>query len=351
MNGNRHTLHPFSLPLRSPLSTASGEITERSGFLVQYDHRGVRGLGEATPLHGWTESPAECERGLERALEAGGGGDHSAAVLELDADEVPAARHGFAAALLDADARADDIPLYQWFDDTRRVDRVPVNATVGDGDRETTVERASAAVDRGFDCLKLKVAARPIDADVERVRAVREAVGDDVTLRLDANGGWDRPEAERALERVEPLDVAYVEQPLAAGDLTGLADLRGGGVDIAVDEALAERSMADVFDAAAADVVVLKPMVVGGPGNAHTLAMRARDWGIEPVLTTTVDAAVARAAAVHIAAAIPDVSHCGLATGSLLAADLVPDPVPVSAGSASVPQDPGVGVAFDEVTL
>ena len=351
MNGNRHTLHPFSLPLRSPLSTASGEITERSGFLVRYDHRGVRGLGEATPLPGWTESPAECERGLERALEAGRGGDHSAALLELDAEEVPAARHGFATALLDADARADDIPLYQWFDDTRRVDRVPVNATVGDGDRETTVERASAAVERGFDCLKLKVAARPIDADVERVRAVREAVGDDVTLRLDANGGWDRPEAERALERVEPLDVAYVEQPLAAGDLTGLADLRGGGVDIAVDETLAQRSMADVFDAAAADVVVLKPMVVGGPGNAHTLARRARDRGIEPVVTTTVDAAVARAAAVHVAAAIPDVSHCGLATGSLLAADLVPDPVPVSAGSASVPQDPGVGVAFDEVTL
>jgi len=352
MSGDRHPLvHPFSLPLRSPLSTASGDVAERSGFLVRYDHRGVRGLGEATPLPGWTESLADCERGLERALEAGTGGDHSAAVLELDADVVPAARHGFATALLDADARADDIPLYQWFDDTRRVDRVPVNATVGDGDRETTVERASAAVDRGFDCLKLKVGARPVDADVERVRAVRETVGDDVTLRLDANGGWDRPAAERALERVDPLDVAYVEQPLAADDLTGLADLRGGGVDIAVDETLAERSMADVFDAAAADVVILKPMVLGGPGNAHTLAMRARDWGIEPVVTTTVDAAVARAAAVHVAAAIPDVAPCGLATGDLLAEDLVPDPAPVSAGSASVPQDPGVGVAFDEVSL
>ena len=55
----------FSLALSSPLSTAAGEITEREGYLVGYDHRGVTGLGEATPLPGWTESLEECERALE----------------------------------------------------------------------------------------------------------------------------------------------------------------------------------------------------------------------------------------------------------------------------------------------
>jgi len=339
----------FSLPLESPLSTAAGAITERSGFLVRYDHRGETGIGEATPLAGWTESLDACEDGLERALDAGAGGAHSAGLLELDAEEAPAARHGFATALLDADARADGIPLYRWFDDTRTVQSVPVNATVGDADRETTVDRAAAAVDRGFDCLKCKVGARPLDEDVTRVRAVREAVGDGVALRLDANGAWTREDAERALERFEPLDVAYVEQPVPADDLAGLADLRGNGVDIAIDEGLVEHSMADVFDADAADVAVLKPMVLGGPGNAQTLALRARDRGIEPVVTTTVDAVVARTAAVHVAAAIPDVAPCGLATADMLAADLTDDPAPVSDGSIAVPQDPGLGVDADEV--
>ncbi|WP_123534175.1 o-succinylbenzoate synthase [Halosimplex salinum] len=339
-----HPLDRFTLPLRSPLSTAAGDIEERSGFVVRYDHRGETGLGEATPLPGWTESLEDCERGLERALEAGAGGEHSTGLLELDADEEPAARHGFATALLDADARADGVPLYRWFDDSRQVHRVPVNATVGDADRETTVERSEAAVGRGFDCLKLKVGARSVDEDADRVRAVREAVGDEVTLRLDANGAWSREEAERAIERVAPLDVAYVEQPLPVEDLSGLADLRGSGVDVAADETFVEHSMADVFEAGAADVVILKPMVLGGPGNTHTLAMRAREEGIEPVVTTTVDAVVARTAAVHVAAAIPDVVPCGLATADLLAEDLAPDPAPVSDGSIEVPQDDGLGI-------
>ncbi|ELZ24340.1 chloromuconate cycloisomerase [Halosimplex carlsbadense 2-9-1] len=344
----RDDIDPFSLPLESPLATAAGEISERSGFLVRYDHRGERGVGEATPLPGWTESLDECETGLERALDAGAGGAHSAGLLEFDADEIPAARHGFATALLDADARADGIPLYRWFDDSRTVRSVPVNATVGDGDPETTVEHANEAVEDGFDCLKCKVGARSVDEDIERVRAVREAVGDRVTLRLDANGGWSRAEAERAIERVEPLDVAYVEQPVAADDLAGLADLRGNGVDIAVDEGLVEHSMAEVFAADAADVAILKPMVLGGPGNAQTLALRARDRGIEPVVTTTVDAVVARTAAVHVAAAIPDVAPCGLATAEMLATDLADDPAPVSDGRIAVPQDSGLGVEIAE---
>jgi o-succinylbenzoate synthase len=341
------TRKPFSVPLASPLSTAAGDIESREGYLVEYDHRGETGIGEATPLPGWTESLEECAAGLDRALEAGADGEHSTALLELDASETPAARHGFATALLDADARADGTPLYRWFHDHHR-GAVPVNATVGHVDPAETVAAVENAVDAGFESVKIKVGVEGVEADLDRVRAVRDAVGADVTLRLDANGGWTRAEAERAFAELADLGVEYVEQPLPAGDLDGLADLRGRGVGVAVDETLAERSMAEVFDARAADVVVLKPMVLGGPGNAHTLAMRARDEGIEPVVTTTVDAVVARTAAVHVAAAIPDVSPCGLATADLLAEDLGPDPAPVSDGQISVPQDPGLGVDLAE---
>jgi o-succinylbenzoate synthase len=344
------TLDAFSLSLRSPLSTAAGDIDRRDGFVVRYDHRGVTGVGEATPLAGWTEPPEECERALDRALTAGAGDDHTAGMLALDGDETPAARHGFASALLDADARADGLPLYRWFDEDRRCESVPVNATVGDADAAATAEAASEAVADGFDCLKLKVGARPVEADVERVRAVRAAVGDGPTLRLDANGGWGRDAARRAMDAMAEFDVAYVEQPLPAADLAGLADLRGGPVDVAVDETLARAPMADVLDASAADVVVLKPMVVGGPGNAYTLARRARERGLDAVVTTTVDAVVARTAAVHVAAALPDVAPCGLATAGLLGEDLGPDPAPVADGRITVPQDPGIGIDPAEVT-
>lgn len=338
----------FSLPLDPPLSTADGAITHREGYLVRYEHRGETGLGEATPLSGWTETLADCEQALERALAAGADGRHDAALLELDADEVPAARHGFSTALLDADARSDGVPLYEWLGGDR-CETVPVNATVGDGNTTATREAAREAVEAGFDCLKVKVGARPLEADLDRLRAVREACPD-VTLRADANGAWDRETASRAIGELVALDVSYVEQPLPADDLSGLASLRGDGLDIAVDESMRDRGLGPLLDAEAADRVVLKPMVLGGPGNAHTLALRARDAGVEPVVTTTIDGALARAAAVHVAAAIPDVAPCGLATADRLTSDLAPDPVPVSGGRASVPQASGLGIDYAEVT-
>ncbi|WP_336339079.1 mandelate racemase/muconate lactonizing enzyme family protein [Haloarcula brevis] len=340
---------PFSLPLSSPLATARGTIRERSGFVVRYDHRGETGVGEATPLPGWTESVADCRGGLEDAAAAAADGGHTDVLLSLDAGSVPAARHGFATALLDADARADGVPLYRWFDAERRCDRVPVNATVGDGSPAETAAAVERAVAAGYDCCKLKVGTRAVGEDVERVRTVRERVGDDVTLRVDANGAWSRKEAENAVDRLASLDVAYVEQPLPADDLAGHATLRGEGVGIALDESLVGRRVDSVLDADAADVLILKPMVLGGPGNAHTLALRAREQGVEPVVTTTVDAVVARLAALHVAAAIPDVRACGLATGDRLAADLAPDPTTVTDGAMSVPQETGLGVDPTEV--
>lgn len=339
---------PFALDLAAPLSTAAGDIERREGFLVRVDHRGVTGVGEATPLPGWTESLAACETALETAAGAAREGARGA-LLELDAGSVPAARCGVATALLDADARAEGVPLHEWLDDGAHPGRVPVNATLGDGDPGETAAAASAAVEAGFECLKVKVGARPLPSDRERLTAIREAVGDGVTLRADANGAWSRGEAERALDALADAGVTLVEQPLAPEDLAGHADLRGRGVEIALDEALAVHDAATVLDADAADALVLKPMVLGGPGDAHTIARRARERGIEPIVTTTVDGVVARTAAVHVAAATPDVRPCGLATGDLLASDLGPDPAPVADGAIAVPQDPGLGIDPSEV--
>jgi len=214
-------IEAFSLPLASPLGTATGDIERREGFLVGYDHRGVRGVGEATVLPGWTESLDDCERALERALDAGADDRHNRALLTMNAGEVPAARCGFATALLDADARADGIPFYQWFDGDTRCDSVPVNATVGDGDVEETVEVAESAVDAGFDCLKLKVGARELDADVARLRAVRDAVGPDVTLRrqrrLGPRDGQSSTVGVRIVRRRLRRTTAPGRRPVGAG--------------------------------------------------------------------------------------------------------------------------------------
>jgi o-succinylbenzoate synthase len=334
-------IEPFSLSLSRPLATAQGTIEEREGFLVRVEYGGVTGVGEATPLPGWTESYGACHEALSRAPELAREEDWGVVLSETSA---PAARHALSLALADARARLDNQPLYRYLGNERMVRRVPVNATIGDLDRDGTVEMARAAVADGFDCLKIKVGARAVEEDVARLRAVREAVGAGVELRADANGAWDREQAEAALHALADLDLAYVEQPLPADDVAGHSGLRENGVPLALDESLASRQVADVLAAEAADYLVLKPMALGGPDRARQVARSARQAGVTPVVSTTIDAVVARTAAVHVAAAIQEVPACGLATADWLAEDLGDDPAPVADGECEVPQAKGLGV-------
>lgn len=369
----RADVRPFSLSLARPLSTASGPIERRDGFLVVvgdgdanregsaaeegtgYDGAGggVVGTGEATPLPGWTESHGTCREELEaavdrlRALGLDAALDDREAVLP-DHDAAPAARHGLDLALADFEARREGTPLYRHLGGAERVDSVPVNVVLGAGKRKETVAAAEAAVAAGFGCLKLKVGSGSVDDDVERVAAVREAVGPDVTLRADANGAWTREEARRAVDALRTADVEYVEQPLPPDDLEGAATLRGGPVAVALDETLARYSPVTVLEAGAADVLVIKPMVLGGPSRARAVANVARGAGVDAVVTTTVDGVVARVGAIHLAASLTDPATAGLATGGWLVDDLAPDPVSVVAGRVSVPQTSGHGVEIEE---
>jgi o-succinylbenzoate synthase len=327
-------IEPFSLALAGPLSTARGTIDTRDGFLVTIDHEGVRGVGEATPLAGWTESLDDCRAALE---DARGAGDWRTALDALGG--TPAARHGLALALCDARSRAAGAPLYRHLGGDHK-ESVPVNATIGDGTVKETVDAATAATADGFEALKLKVGARAVETDIERIAAVREAVGSDIELRADANGAWSRDEARMALDGFAGADLAYVEQPLSRADLAGHARLRGQ-TRVALDESLATHTVEHVLDADAADVLVLKPMALGGPDRTRAAALAAREAGREAVLTTTIDGALARAGAVHVTASLPDPPAAGLATADRLAADLLPDPAPIENGCVGVPQEPG----------
>ncbi|XVH31391.1 o-succinylbenzoate synthase [Haloferacaceae archaeon DSL9] len=342
-------VEPFSIALETPLGTATGDITTRDGFLVGLEANGTRGVGEATPLPGWTESADACRRALSEF----------ASIADGDLDrfvDSPAARHAVSLARLDLDARRADLPLAELLcrrHGTRATpaEAVPVNATIGDGAPEDTATAAKNAVEAGYACLKVKVGARDLPTDLDRLRAVRAAVGDDVSLRADANGAWDRETAAEALDALAALDLRYVEQPLPADDLAGHAALCGRGVDIAVDESVTRGDVAvgDLLAMGVADVLVCKPMAMGGPDAVVDAARAAHAAGVTVVVTTTIDAVVARTAALHLAAALPTVRACGLATGSLLATDLADGPT-VEKGEIRVPTEPGLhGARFDSL--
>ncbi|WP_318569852.1 o-succinylbenzoate synthase [Salinigranum marinum] len=336
---------PFDLPLRTSLSTARGPIDRRRGFVLRGTVDGSEGVGEATPLPGWTESVDDCRRALELVDDPG------AALGTGILDDAPAARHAVSLALFDARARAAGESLARFLGGASATvaERVPVNATVGSASVQETADAVRDAAAVGHDCVKMKVGVDAVDRDIERLVAAREAAPR-VDLRADANGAWTRGEAERFADAIADhgLSLDYLEQPLSSEALAGHAALRAEtDLRIALDETLASVSVDAVLSTGAADVLVLKPMAMGGPDRTLAVAERAAEAGVDSVVTTTIDAVVARTAALHIAATLGDPPACGLATADLLARDLAPDPAPVEAGRMTVPGGPGTaGDAF-----
>lgn len=359
---------PYRLPLRRAFTTAAGVRTARTGWLVAIaDGDGHRGWGEAAPLPGHGgEAPEAVPAALDALARAVADPDARRLILGTPpgwaplhalsarlmprADATPCARAAVEGALADLLARRAGLPLARWLSRAARAD-VPLNAVIDAVDPAAAAAAAVSAVAAGYGTLKLKLTADAA-ADDARLRAVRGAVGHGVALRGDANGAWT---AETAIERLRGLaayDLAYVEQPVAAADLAGLARVRrASDVPIAADEALlwpAGPGIAAVLAAEAADVVVLKPALMGGPTAARAAALAAAGRGVGVTVTTSLDAAVGRHIALAVAAALDAApGACGLATGALLAADVGPD-LSIAAGRAAVDLgSPGIGFEPD----
>lgn len=350
----------YRIPCARPLATAHGVLTHRTGALLWLDTPGgVRGLGEVAPL------PQLADRALARALvrlaelrgEVERGELGIGQLVAAWRDWSPAGRALRAAletALFDVQARRSGVPLARWLAANAQ-ESVLVNAVVAALPVEAAVEEARAAVDAGFGTVKLKVGVAATEAaEIDRVAAVREAIGRGVRLRLDANGAWPVERAVRVLRAVAAYDVELVEQPVAAGDLAGLAEVRRRvPVPVAADEAVTGPVAARrILEREAADALVLKLPVVGGIAPARAIAELASEHGSRVIVTSTFETGVGIAAALHLAAALPEPKPaCGLATAGLLEATLVREPLAPVRGVLRVPGGCGLGVTLDTGAL
>lgn len=216
-------------------------------------------------------------------------------------------------------------------------DRIAVNATVPavDPDSVPTV----LARFPGCRTAKVKVAGgdETLEQEIARVRAVREALGPEGRVRLDANGGWNVDEAEHAIHAMAPFDLEYVEQPCQT--VEELAEIRRRtkymGIPIAADESVrrADDPLA-VAAAGAADLLVIKAQPLGGIRRALDIVARA---GLPVVVSSALDTSVGLAMGAQLAASVPELDYdCGLGTAALLAADVTRDPL--------VPRDGAIDV-------
>jgi o-succinylbenzoate synthase len=358
---------PYALPFAQPFASAGGRLSERRGFILRVqDEAGAWGVGEAAPLPAFGgESLERCEADLRRWAAALPGREVAlpadpaawAPAAGLAAPEpAPCACHALECALLDLAARRAGLPLARWLDAAAPA-AVALNATLGAGTPAQAAAAAREAVSEGYATLKLKVGLGAAAADAALLRAVREAVGAAPRLRIDANGAWRREDALERLRAWAPLDIEYAEQPVPAHDVEGLAWLAARSpVPVAADESI--RGVADaqrLLERRAAAVLVLKPMLLGGPLTTLRIARTAHAAGVPVVVTTVLEGIYGRLAALHCAAAVASLHRaaglsaappaCGLATGALLAQDLLPAPPAPAGGRWELPAQPGLGLA------
>ena len=354
---------PYCIPFRQPFATAHGIQSERRGILLHlHTDTGLVGVGEAAPIPG---SPAEAWSDVGRLIEAvsarlPGKRLHEATQVpepllgRLHPAAVAAVRCGLDTAVCDLLARDDAMPLAAWLH-RQASESVPVNATIGLAEAASAAEAAARARASGFACVKLKVGmAASVKAECQRVAAVREAMGTGMTLRLDANGAWGVEQAIRTIQALEAYGIELVEQPVACGEIEALGRVRAAvRTPIAADEDVTSVAAAErVLRAGAAQVLVIKPMVVGGLRPARVIIERAHAYGVSCIVTTTLDTGIGTAAALHLAATLPaPMRACGLATGGLLTADLLATPLTVRGGRMQRPDGYGLGVRLDEQAL
>jgi len=312
----------LSLPLREPFVTAGGVVSARELAVLRVEEPdGATGYGEAAPLESYD------------------GVRLNAVIDELRADggaALPQARAAEELARLDLEARREGRTLGE-----PGAIAIAVNRTLGAGPPDEVATRAREAVREGYSCLKLKVG---LPDDLERVAAVREAIGPWPALRVDANGAWSLDEARNAIAVLAPFDLQLVEQPCRT--LEELALLRAEvDVPLAADESITGPD--DVRVAAelrACDAVNVKLASAGGFEAAREAVRAARYSGLEPYLSSTLDGPWGIAAALQLAASERLSLACGLATLELFDARLARALPPPRMGLMAVPPGPGLGV-------
>jgi o-succinylbenzoate synthase len=338
---------PYALPFREFYVTSRGSLAQREMVLLRLrSEDGLVGLGEAVPMSlrggaslarvvGELELLSELSELDEAGLSGG--------IANLSAP----ARCAALTALMDLRGRRAAIAGHSA---AAAGEPVRCNATLVAGEPAAVAEDARRWAAEGFSTFKLKLGTGD---DAGQVRAVREAVGPEARIRVDANAAWDVAAAKRTLQELEELDIELAEQPV--GTLEEAAELASGtSIPIAADESVESRADAERAVAlGACDLAAVKLSKVGGPEAAIEIAEVLPSY-----LSSALDGPVGIAAAAQVAqtlgentpAGAVDLAH-GLATQRLFSSTVAAVECQLRDGMLHLPAGPGLGVEIDERAL
>lgn len=340
-------------PLITPFKTALRTVEKiRDVIVILETDTGAIGYGEAPPtkaITGETEETllADLTGPIRQAVIGKDTNDLNTLFAALDTSMAhhTSAKAAVDIAIYDLLGQAENKPIYQMLGGTRST--IETDLTISVNDPEVMAEDARAAVARGFQTLKIKVGINP-SLDVERLLAVRQAVGKDIIIRADANQAWESHQAVELLQEIEShaIHLELIEQPVKAADLAGLAYVTAHSpVPVVADESCFSPDDArKIYQEHLADMVNIKLMKCGGLHNALKIVQYAKEAGAQCMLGCMLEAKVSVNAAVQLACAEDCITKIDLDGPALCRED------PVIGGSVFAGpvihacKDPGFGI-------
>jgi L-alanine-DL-glutamate epimerase-like enolase superfamily enzyme len=323
---------------------------------------GAVGYGNIDPTPGYSkESIDDSLRMLETRLAGLVMGMDPANVhmvlakMESAVDGYLDAKAAIEMACVDLSARVAGMPVYTYLGGAVK-DRLQFNAWIGILPPDEAAKETLQWKTQGFRSAKIKVGGK-IEADRDRVKAIREAVGADFNLRIDANAGYDADTSIKLAGMVAPFNLQLFEQPVPADDIAGMARVRKAanavGVPIMADESVLDHaSLIRIIRMDAADIVKVKVMKQGGFLNTRRMIATAEAAGIRCVVGHGFGLGVNTMCEIMLAATSANVIDGLECVGPLKTRDdIVTHKLDLTKGSIALPAGPGLGVTLDDAKL
>jgi len=330
------TYSPFELNFNNPFLTSKKKLKKREGILIKIKYDNFTGLGECSPFPEFGSETLEDATNkikdfkLKLNLEPDNFINNlNNSLSELD--DFPSLKHGIEQALLNLICNKTKLPLNELLNVTLN-SSISVNSVIGFLPSDQTLTVCQNYLEEGFKTIKLKVGRDNFEDDIEIISLIRSKLGSDFNLRLDANRKWNFTTAEKVFNLLKNLQIEYVEQPVNSID--EFIKLKScSKIHIAADESIRNYSDAVTFiQKKAVDVIILKPMMLGGLLPTLKIIELCEKNKIIVVITTTFESALGRANAIFAASTIKNKIAHGLSTAKYFENDLFPDPYTVKNG-------------------